>query len=52
MRQYFCECQECGEKTRVVIKKPPYPEVGEVFMWPCPKCGKETGHVRPDPAGK
>ena len=46
MRQYYCECQECGEKNRVVIKNPPYPGLDEVFMWKCPKCDKETGHVR------
>ena len=49
MRRYFCECQECGEKNRVVIKNPPYPEMNEVFMWKCPKCDKETGHIRIDP---
>ena len=52
MRQYFCECQECGEKHRVIIKDKPYPEIGEVFICPCPKCNKETGHVRIDPIKK
>ena len=48
MRQYLCECQECGERFRVVIKQPPYPEIGEIFIWKCPKCNKETGHIRVD----
>lgn len=52
MRQYFCECQECGEKHRVIVKEKPYPEIGEVFMCPCPKCNKETGHVRINPTKK
>ena len=52
MRQYFCECQECGEKHRIIIREKPYPEIGEVFICQCPKCNKETGHIRVDPTKK
>ena len=49
MRQYQCECKECGAKNRVVIKNPPYPEIGEVFKWHCPQCNIDTDHVRIEP---
>ena len=49
MRQYQCECKECGAKNRVVIKNPPYPEIGEVFKWHCPQGNIDTDHVRIEP---
>ena len=52
MRQYVCECQECGDKHRVVITQPPYPEIGEIFITTCPACNKETGHIRIEPRVK
>lgn len=52
MRQYFCECRECGDKHRIIIKQKPYPAEGEIFVAQCPKCNKETGHVRVDPTNK
>jgi len=52
MRQYFCECRECGDKHRIIIKQKPYPEEGEIFVAQCPKCNKETGHVRVDSTNK
>ena len=52
MRQYFCECRECGDKHRIIIKQKPYPEEGEIFVAQCPKCNKETGHVRVAPTNK
>ena len=52
MRQYVCECQECGDKHRVVITQPPYPEIGEIFITICSACNKETGHIRIEPRVK
>ena len=52
MRQYFCECRQCGDKHRIIIKQKPYPEEGEIFVAQCPKCNKDTGHVRVDPTNK
>ena len=52
MRQYLSECKECGEQKRVVIKTPPYPEVGETFKWHCDNCNKETDHQRIEPTQK
>ncbi len=48
MITYQCECQECGDTHSVIIKQPPFPEVKEIFMYKCPKCNKETGHMRID----
>lgn len=52
MRQYFCECKECGDKHRIIIKLKPYPEEGEIFIVQCPKCNKDTSHIRIDPTKK
>lgn len=52
MRQYFCECRECGDKHRIIINQKSYLEEGEIFVAQCPKCNKETGHVRVDPTNK
>ena len=38
MRQFVCECLNCGLKKTRQFKEEPYPEYGEVFVAHCKVC--------------
>lgn len=46
MRDYECECLECGKKSQILFKTEPYPEIGEIFLHKCKQCGKFGEHTR------
>lgn len=46
MRQYECECLNCGCKRQYTFTAEPYPEPGEAFTCYCGTCRKNTGHIR------
>ena len=41
MRQFVCECLNCGLKKTRQFKEEPYPEYGEVFVAHCKVCDSD-----------
>ena len=46
MRQFVCECLNCGLKKTRQFKEEPYPEYGEVFVAHCKVCDSDQNHTR------
>lgn len=45
MRQYECQCLQCGQKRTFAFQSP-YPKFGDVFSRYCKACAADTGHTR------
>ena len=45
MRQFVCECLNCGLKKTRQFKEEPYPEYGEVFVAHCKVCDSDQKSI-------
>ncbi len=46
MRQYECQCLQCGYINQVIFKNETYPDYGDVFQRVCKMCNTTTEHTR------